>query len=61
MQRKAQAKGEGRSEDEIRRLGEKLETDHKAKTKKEALTHLNASLERGEETEKMIARLHKGL
>ncbi|MDE0396779.1 MAG: hypothetical protein OXL96_03130 [Candidatus Poribacteria bacterium] len=61
VQQKAQAKGEGRSEDEIHQLGDKLETEHKAKTKKDALMHLKASLRRVEETEDMVTRLGKGL
>ena len=61
VQQKAQAKGEGRTEDEIRQLGDDLETKQKEKTEKETLNHLKASLEVVEETEKMVNRLKTGL
>ena len=57
MQRQAQAKGEGKSEEEIQQLASKLEDECEAKTKKKAFDHLKSSLKTVQEEKDMIKQL----
>ena len=61
IQEQAQAKGEGKNEEQIRDLTSKLEIECKENAKKVAYNHLDASLKVVEEKEVMVNRLIDGL
>lgn len=61
MRTEAEARGSGKSEEQIQQIVDKLQTSRKTEAKENALSHLEASLGTVEEKEHMVQRLSEGL
>ena len=61
MRKESEAKGGGKTSEQIQQIVEELETTRKSEAKENALNHLKASLKKAEKKEEMVNRLKNGL
>ena len=61
MRKESEAKGGGKTPEQIQQIVEELETTRKSEAKENALNHLKASLKKVEKKEEMVNRLKDGL